>query len=75
MNSEGQDRTFAAYVRSLRAYLKLTQEQLADMLETRQQTISDWENGVNYPHRSNRKSVSQIATAAGFSGYEEPRHE
>jgi len=39
----------AESVRGLRRHLALTQEQLADELGVRQQTVSEWETGAYRP--------------------------
>ena len=33
-------------IRALRSHLKLTQNEMAEQLGTRQQTISEWEKGM-----------------------------
>jgi DNA-binding transcriptional regulator YiaG len=40
---------------------------MADELEVRQQTISEWETGLHKPHRSTQKTLSLIAERADFS--------
>jgi putative transcriptional regulator len=54
-------------IRSLREHMGLTQRELADHLEVRQQTISEWETGLHKPHRSTQKTLSMVAERAGFS--------
>jgi DNA-binding transcriptional regulator YiaG len=56
----------AQRIRALREYMGLTQQQLADELEVRQQTISEWETGIHKPHRSTQKTLSLVAERAGF---------
>jgi DNA-binding transcriptional regulator YiaG len=56
----------AQRIRALREYLQLTQNQMADELQVRQQTISEWETGVHVPHRSTQKVLSMVAESAGF---------
>jgi DNA-binding transcriptional regulator YiaG len=53
-------------IRSLREHMGLTQRELADQLEVRQQTISEWETGLHTPHRSTQKTLSMVAENAGF---------
>ena len=48
-------------------YASLTQRQMADELEVRQQTISEWETGFHQPHRSTQKTLSMVAERAGFA--------
>lgn len=56
----------ARRIRALREYLGMTQQQMADELAVRQQTISEWETGVHRPHRSTQKTLSMVAERAGF---------
>jgi DNA-binding transcriptional regulator YiaG len=56
----------AARVKALRDHLGLTQQQLAEELSVRQQTISEWEQGVYQPRRSSCKLLTMFATEAGF---------
>lgn len=56
-------------IRALRLHLNLTQREMADELEVRQQTISEWETGLHQPHRSTLKMLSMIAERADF-GYQ-----
>jgi putative transcriptional regulator len=53
-------------IRALREHMKLTQREMADELEVRQQTISEWETGLHTPHRSTQKTLSMVAERAGF---------
>lgn len=57
-NSEG--------VRALRGHLGLTQQELADELGTRQQTISEWETGMYSPRGTSSTLLSIIAERSGF---------
>ena len=54
-------------VRALRAHLGLTQQELADELGTRQQTISEWETGMYRPRGTSATLLSLIAERAGFN--------
>lgn len=54
-------------IRALRLHLNMTQSDMADELEVRQQTISEWETGLHQPHRSTLKVLSMIAERADFS--------
>ncbi len=56
----------AQRIRALRAFLGLTQQQMADELAVRQQTISEWETGIHRPHRSTHKTLTLVAERAGF---------
>jgi putative transcriptional regulator len=53
-------------IRALREYMNMTQQELADELEVRQQTISEWETGLYTPRRSTQKYLSMVAEQAGF---------
>lgn len=56
----------AEQIRALRLYMQRTQRQMADELEVRQQTISEWENGLHRPHRSMQRVLTMVAEQAGF---------
>ncbi len=53
-------------IRALRQQLGLSQEELAEGLGMRQQTISEWENEVYAPRRSSTKLLTFFAERAGF---------
>ncbi len=53
-------------IKALREHLDMTQQQLADELGVRQQTISEWEVGIYIPRRSTQKYLSLIAERVGF---------
>lgn len=53
-------------IRALRDQLGLSQIELAEKLGMRQQTISEWENGLYAPKRSTSKFLTLIAKEAGF---------
>jgi DNA-binding transcriptional regulator YiaG len=55
-------------IKALRAHLGMTQQELADELGTRQQTISEWETGMYRPRGASATLLSIIAERAGF-GY------
>lgn len=57
----------AKRIRALREHMGMTQQQMADELEVRQQTISEWETGVHKPHRSTQKTLSMVAEREGFT--------
>lgn len=57
-------------IKALREHMRLTQREMAEELEVRQQTISEWETGQHTPHRSTQKTLSMVAERAGFR-YEE----
>jgi len=53
-------------IRALREHMSLTQREMADELEVRQQTISEWETNLHTPHRSTQKVLSMIAERVDF---------
>jgi DNA-binding transcriptional regulator YiaG len=55
-----------AAIRALREHMNLTQREMADELEVRQQTISEWETSAHTPHRSMQKTLSMIAERVEF---------
>jgi DNA-binding transcriptional regulator YiaG len=62
-------------VRALRQHLKLTQARLAEELGTRQQTISEWENGMYRPRGASATLLSIIAERSGFAYQAGKRHD
>ena len=56
----------AGRLRSLRRHLGLSQQQLADELGMRQQTVSEWETSVYQPRGASARLLSLIAERAGF---------
>jgi DNA-binding transcriptional regulator YiaG len=56
----------AEAVRALRRHLGLTQDQMAQELGTRQQTISEWETGMYRPRGLSERFLSLVAERAGF---------
>ena len=54
-------------VRALRQHLDFTQARLAEELGTRQQTISEWENGMYRPRGASATLLSIIAERSGFA--------
>ena len=56
-----------AQVRALRQHLGLTQQQMADELGTRQQTVSEWETGMYQPRGTSSTLLTMVAERAGFS--------
>ena len=53
-------------IQALRRHLGLTQQELADRLGTRQQTISEWETGMYQPRGASATLLSLIAEKADF---------
>lgn len=56
----------AETIRALREHMSLTQREMADELEVRQQTISEWETSSHTPHRSTQKILTMIAERVDF---------
>jgi DNA-binding transcriptional regulator YiaG len=56
-----------AHVKALRQHLGLTQNEMADQLGTRQQTISEWETGIYRPRGTSSTLLNIIAERAGFT--------
>jgi DNA-binding transcriptional regulator YiaG len=57
----------AARVRALRRHLGLTQQELADELGTRQQTISEWERALYRPRGASARLLTLVAERADFA--------
>jgi DNA-binding transcriptional regulator YiaG len=57
----------AARLQALRRHLRMTQQQLADELGMRQQTVSEWETGVYRPRGASVRLLSVIAESSGFT--------
>lgn len=53
-------------IKAMRSHIGLSQKELAQELGVRQQTVSDWENGVHPPTRSNVNSLNRVAEKSGF---------
>ncbi len=56
----------AARVRALRSHLGESQQELAERLDTRQQTVSEWETGNARPRRMSRRLLHLVAEETGF---------
>jgi DNA-binding transcriptional regulator YiaG len=53
-------------IKGLREYMGLTQAQFAEELGVRQQTVSEWEQGIYTPTRASAKHLMLVAEKAGF---------
>ena len=53
-------------IKGLRQHMSLTQAQFAEELGIRQQTVSEWEQGVYSPTRASAKHLMLVAEKAGF---------
>lgn len=62
-------------IRALRQHLNLTQAKLAEELGTRQQTISEWEQGMYRPRGASSTLLSIVAERSGFSYSSKDRHD
>ena len=56
----------AGGVRSLRKHLEMTQDELAEELNVRQQTVSEWETGQYRPRGASERLLSFVAERAEF---------
>lgn len=56
----------AQSVHGLRRHMELTQEQLAEALGVRQQTVSEWEVGAYRPRGASSRLLTIIADEAEF---------
>lgn len=56
----------AGAVRALRRHMKLSQDELAAALGTRQQTVSEWETGRYSPRGASATLLAIIAERADF---------
>jgi DNA-binding transcriptional regulator YiaG len=53
-------------IRALRDHMKLTQQEMADQLGTRQQTISEWEKDMYKPRGASATLLNIVAERAQF---------
>lgn len=56
----------ASAVRALRRHMRLSQEEMAAQLGTRQQTVSEWETGRYRPRGASATLLTMIAERADF---------
>ena len=54
-------------IKALRRHLNLTQVKLAEQLGTRQQTISEWEQGMYRPRGASATLLTIVAERSGFT--------
>ena len=57
----------AERVRALRTRLRLSQQQFADELGVRQQTVSEWETGRYTPRGASARLLGIVAERAAFA--------
>jgi DNA-binding transcriptional regulator YiaG len=65
-NCKGGESWDSRRIRALRRHLNLTQMGMAGELGTRQQTISEWENGEYQPRGASARLLSIIADRCHF---------
>ena len=53
-------------IRALRRHLKATQQEMAEEMGTRQQTVSEWETGLYRPRGASKKLLSILAERSRF---------
>ena len=53
-------------IRALRRHLKATQQEMAEEMGTRQQTVSEWETGLYKPRGASKKLLSILAERSRF---------
>lgn len=53
-------------MKALRVHLGLTQQEMADHLGTRQQTISEWERGLYTPRGASKTLLRLVAERSNF---------
>ncbi len=66
MNARKSKGWGAEQIRALRRHLEMTQGGLADELNVRQQTVSEWETGQYRPRGASEKLLSIVAERATF---------
>ncbi|MDD5127966.1 MAG: helix-turn-helix domain-containing protein [Dehalococcoidales bacterium] len=54
------------HIKALRRHMNLTQQEMADQMGTRQQTISEWEVGMYQPRGASTTLLSLVAERAKF---------
>ncbi len=64
--NSGRNQWDSAKIHALRAHLNLTQNEMAEQLGTRQQTISEWEKGMYRPRGASATLLSIVAERAKF---------
>ena len=64
------DQSIASTLRTIRATLDLTQEQLADRLGVSFASVNRWEGGANMPQKAARAAIAALAAEAGIDAAE-----
>ncbi len=75
MSASSKEGWGAEKIRALRRHLAMTQDDLADELNVRQQTVSEWETGQYRPRGASEKLLSIVAERATFRYGEELEQE
>ena len=75
MSASSKEGWGAEQIRALRRHLAMTQGDLADELNVRQQTVSEWETGQYRPRGASEKLLSIVAERATFRYGEEEERE
>jgi DNA-binding transcriptional regulator YiaG len=57
----------AETIKALREHMELTQSQFAEVLGVRQQTVSEWEQGVYAPKRATSKHLTRVAEGVALA--------
>ena len=57
----------ATSVKGLRRHMRLTQDQLAEALGVRQQTVSEWETSLHAPRGASARLLTLVAEQADFA--------
>ncbi len=66
MRKRGKASWDARGVKALRTHLGMSQQELAEEMGVRQQTVSEWETGMYRPRGASSTILNMIAERAGF---------
>ncbi|MBI2935844.1 MAG: helix-turn-helix domain-containing protein [Chloroflexi bacterium] len=72
MDNKDKKRWGAPQVQALRRHLGQTQQQMAQELGVRQQTVSEWETGLYEPRGASRTLLNLIAERVRFAYEADP---
>ena len=64
--ARGEVRWTGNMIRALRQHLQASQEEMAEMLGVRQQTVSEWETEAYAPTRARSKHLTLVAESSEF---------
>jgi len=62
----GTPRWDSKKIQALRRFMQLTQQEMAEQLGIRQQTVSEWETGMYCPRGASATLLNLVAEKAGF---------